>query len=235
MSDLLLNRSKEPVLHVSVAQEIKDMIVRDKMRPGDKLPTEMELMQMFSISRSTLRESMKVLKAENVITSRQGSGTFISQETGLGDDPLGLHFTDQSKLLHNLLETRMLIEPEIAALATQRATSEDIERLKRIVDNMYASNSNDSYTEEMDVRFHTAIAECTHNDVLIRVVPIINESIRRGHLETQDDEESFNRAKRSHLGIYQAIADRNYIEARFLAERHIWETQNDIRSKEDKT
>ena len=148
---------------------------------------------------------------------------------------MGLHFTNQDKLLYNLLETRMMIEPQIAELATHRATESDIQKLKTIVDAMYASDSNDSYTEEMDIRFHTAIAECTHNDVLTRVVPIINESIRRGHVETHDDTASFYRAKRSHLGIYRAIAERDYMEAKFLVERHIWETLNDIKSKEDKS
>ena len=68
-----------------------------------------------------------------------------------------------------------------------------------------------------------------------QTVPIINESIRRGHVETHDDTASFYRAKRSHLGIYRAIAERDYMEAKFLVERHIWETLNDIKSKEDKS
>ena len=168
---------QDSVLHMSVAQQLKAVIIKRKMQPGDKLPTEKELMKEFGISRSTLREAMKILKAENVI----------------------------------------------------------VQKLKTIVDAMYASDSNDSYTEEMDIRFHTAIAECTHNDVLTRVVPIINESIRRGHVETHDDTASFYRAKRSHLGIYRAIAERDYMEAKFLVERHIWETLNDIKSKEDKS
>lgn len=71
---------------------------------------------------------------------------------------------------------------------------------------------------------HTAVGECTHNDVLIRVVPIINDSIRRSHFETHDNLESFKRAKRSHTGIYRAIAEGNYMEAKFLAERHGLET-----------
>lgn len=230
-ASLLENSSS--VLHMSVAQRIKEMIISGKMRPGDKLPTEMSLIKEFSISRSTLREAMKILKAEHIIVSKQGSGTFISEETGIGEDPLGLHFADQGRLLYNLLETRILIEPQIAELAAHRANEKDIKNLKEIVDRMYESNSNDSYTEEMDVRFHTAIAECTHNEVLTRVVPIINESIRRGHIETYNDSDSFSRAKRSHLEIYHAIESRDYMKAKYLVERHIWETKNDIYSKEE--
>ena len=83
------------------------------------------------------------------------------------------------------------------------------------------------------MQFHTAVAECTHNDVLIRVVPIINDSIRRSHFETHDNIESFRRAKRSHIGIYKAIASGDYMEAKYLSERHIWETLDDIKKMEE--
>ena len=79
---------QDSVIHMSFAHQLKAVIIKRKMQPGDKLPTEKELMKEFGISRSTLREAMKILKAENVIVSRQGSGTFISQETGIGVDPL---------------------------------------------------------------------------------------------------------------------------------------------------
>ena len=176
---------------------------------------------------------MKFLRAENVVAIRQGSGTFVSAGTGIGEDPLGLHFTDQKNLLQNLFETRMLIEPQIASLAVQRATPQDIHNLERLVKQMDEIQINSTETAEMDVQFHTAVAECTHNDVLIRVVPIINDSIRRSHFETHDNIESFRRAKRSHIGIYKAIASGDYMEAKYLSERHIWETLDDIKKMEE--
>lgn len=224
---------KEDVLPIATAQKVKSMIIQREMKPGDRLPTELELVDQFGVSRSTLREAMKVLSAENVVVIRQGSGTFVSHGTGIGEDPLGLNFTNQNKLIKNLFETRMLIEPNIAALAAQRATPEDIRNLKSLVMEMDRAQVNSPGMAEMDVQFHTAVAECTHNDVLIRVVPIINESIRRSHVETHDDPESFKRAKRSHMGIYKAIAEGEYMNARFLAERHVWETLDDIKDLEE--
>lgn len=220
-------------LPATTAQKVKQMIIQRKMKPGDRLPTENELAHLFGVSRSTLREAMKFLRAENVVAIRQGSGTFVSAGTGIGEDPLGLHFTDQKNLLRNLFETRMLIEPQIAALAVQKATAQDIHKLERLVRQMDEIKVNSQETAEMDVGFHTAVAECTHNDVLIRVVPIINDSIRRSHFETHDNLESFKRAKRSHTGIYQAIASGNYMEAKYLSERHIWETLDDIIEMEE--
>jgi DNA-binding FadR family transcriptional regulator len=221
------------LLPMATAQKVKMMIIQREMKPGDRLPTEKELTELFGVSRSTLREAMKFLRAENVVVIRQGSGTFVSAGTGIGEDPLGLNFANQKNLLQNLFETRMLIEPQIAGLAAQKATSQDIRNLGYIVKEMDQIEVNSTVTAEMDIQFHTAVAECTHNDVLIRVVPIINDSIRRSFEETYDNTESFKRAKRSHTGIYEAIAAGNFMEAKFLAERHVWETLNDVRETEE--
>ena len=123
-------------LTMGTAQKVKSMIIQRGMKPGDRLPTEKELTELFGVSRSTLRESMKFLRAENVVVIRQGSGTFVSTGTGIGEDPLGLHFTNQEHLLANLFETRLLIEPQIAGLAVQRATPQDIRNLKQILAEM---------------------------------------------------------------------------------------------------
>ena len=71
MQDVIMN-PQDSVLHMSVAQQLKAVIIKRKMQPGDKLPTEKELMKEFGISRSTLREAMKILKEENVIVSLKG-------------------------------------------------------------------------------------------------------------------------------------------------------------------
>ena len=89
------------MLPMATAQKVKTMIIQKEMKPGDRLPTETELAARFGVSRSTLREAMKFLRAENVVVIRQGSGTFVSAGTGIGEDPLGLHFTNQEKLLEN--------------------------------------------------------------------------------------------------------------------------------------
>ena len=222
------------VLPMATAQKVKTMIIQRQMKPGDRLPTEKELADLFGVSRSTLREAMKFLRAENVVVIRQGSGTFVSAGTGIGEDPLGLHFTTQENLIENLFETRMLIEPQIAGLACHRATPQDIKNLERLVAEMERCEVNSKVTAELDAQFHTGVAECTHNEVLIRVVPIIIESIRRSHVETHDDLESFKRAKRSHMGICKAIAAGDFVEAKFQAERHVWETLNDVREMEER-
>lgn len=221
--------NKTELLPGKTAQNIKQMIIQQNMKPGDRLPSETELMDMFGVSRSTLREAMKFLGAENVIVIKRGNGTFVSNSTGVGEDPLGLNFTNQHYLIKNLLEARLLFEPQIAELAVQRATDKNIRCLAEIINKMKEVEVNDDLAAELDVQFHTAIAECTQNDVLIRIVPIINESIRQGHNETASVMGSYERAKICHVGIYEAIVNRNYMEAKYFSERHVWETLNDIK------
>ncbi len=220
--------------NLSAAGRIKRMIIDSGMRQGDRLPTERELMNTFKVSRSALREAMNTLKAENVIISKRGSGTFVSGRTGISDDPLGLNFANQDTLLRNLLETRMLIEPQVAALAAQRAHPEDVKKIWEITEEMKKSCADDSLAVELDIRFHTAVAECMYNEVLARVVPIINESIIRGRSATVDREGSLRRAVAMHYEIYDAIRTGDSLKARYLTECHIRETMNNLEKEEEK-
>ena len=89
-----------------VADKLREMIIQEEMKTGSKLPAEAELMARFGVSRSTVREAVKILKTENIVDIRQGQGTFLCAMPGLGDDPLGLRFADQEELIGKLLETR---------------------------------------------------------------------------------------------------------------------------------
>ncbi|MFQ9702286.1 MAG: FadR/GntR family transcriptional regulator [Enterocloster clostridioformis] len=184
------------VLPMATAQKVKTMIIQREMKPGDRLPTEKELADLLASAGLHFGEAMKFLRAENVVVIRQGSGTFVSAGTGDWGRPLGLHFTNQEKLIQNLFETRMLIEPQIAGLACQRATPQDVRNLQLLVTEMDRSEVNSPASAELDVQFHTAVAECTHNEVLIRVVPSSLSLSARSHVETHDEPESFKRAEK---------------------------------------
>lgn len=81
-------------------------------------------MERFGVSRSTVREAVKILQTEHIVDIRQGQGTFLCAMPGLAHDPLGLRFADQEELIAQLLETRLLIEPSVAALAARPQTGQ---------------------------------------------------------------------------------------------------------------
>ncbi|MCI1956061.1 MAG: FadR family transcriptional regulator [Oscillospiraceae bacterium] len=214
-------------LSEAAAKGLRQMIVSKGMKAGDRLPSESELGILFGVSRSTVREAVKLLTAENVVEIRRGKGTFVARQPGVGKDPLGLEFTNQTSLLTNLMETRMMIEPQIASAAAQRATKENMRKLAGIIRQIQEAGSNKANHTPYDVAFHTAVAECTQNDVLQRIMPIICESIQEGYLKTVNVPGSYERAIQSHIRIYEAIVHKDSQTAKTETEKHLKQTQED--------
>ena len=120
-----------------VAQKIKDYILEEKLKAGDKLPTETALAKEMGVARSTVREAIKRLESQNILTVRHGAGSFVTDQPGLADDPLGLDFIeDKERLAFDLLEVRNIIEPAIAALAAHHATPEQIAEMEQLYNQM---------------------------------------------------------------------------------------------------
>lgn len=210
-----------------IADKLREMIIQEEMKTGSKLPAEAELMVRFGVSRSTVREAVKILQTEHIVDIRQGQGTFLCAMPGLADDPLGLRFADQEELITQLLETRLLIEPNVAALAAQRRLDTHLAEMKSLLDKMdNAYLHGENYTP-YDAQFHSVIAGCTGNDVMKRLLPTIHESIRAGYQHTRRVEGSYQRASQCHLEMYRAIAERDSDRARLAAQRHMVQTMHD--------
>ena len=210
-----------------IADRLREMIIQEEMKTGMKLPAEGELMARFGVSRSTVREAVKILQTENIVDIRQGQGTFLCAMPGLKQDPLGLRFADQQELIAHLLEIRLLIEPGVAALAAQRRREEDLVQMKALLDRMdNAYLHGEDYTP-FDFEFHSVIAQCTRNDVVGRLLPTIHESIQAGYHHTQRVEGSYQRASQCHLEMYRAIAEHDSDRARLAAQRHMVQTMHD--------
>ena len=97
-----------------VSNLIIEMIQDNKYEPGSKLPNEMELSEMFNVSRTTIREAIKSLASNNIVEIVRGKGTFVAEKPGLVNDPLGVSFIRDKNLILSLFETRLLIEPKVA-------------------------------------------------------------------------------------------------------------------------
>jgi DNA-binding FadR family transcriptional regulator len=219
----------QPKLSEQTAAGLRKLIVKRQLKPGDRFFSENILAAMFNVGRSTIREAVKILAAENVVEIHHGKGTFICRRMGINSDPLGLYFANQNSLFSNLLETRLIVEPQMALLAAKRATNDDINRLERII------RAYDEPFEEregrfsvLDVEFHTTLADCTKNDVLHRFVPSICDAIWKGREETVDKTASHERAVASHRKIFEAVRDREPDTARAEMITHIRQTAQDI-------
>ena len=225
-----MSRLAQPKLSEQLALKIRELIVDKQLKPGDRLLSESTLINMYGIGRSTIREAIKLLVAENVVMVRHGKGTFICERTGINSDPLGLKYADQTRLLINLFETRLIVEPQIAQLAARRATKEDIKKLEQIIDSFNSLEAN-SWLDfpSLDIDFHTTLAGCTKNDVLFRFMPSICDAIWGGQQETQSNIPSHKKARECHKKIFQAIRGRKTEKAAIEMTTHINQTANDMR------
>lgn len=161
-----------------VADYILNYIIDNSLEVGAKIPNEFELGKMINVSRTTIREAIKILVSRQILEIRRGAGTFVSERQGITDDPLGLTFVkDKTKLALDLVSVRLMLEPEIAMMAADHATPEQIGEMKLQCDQIEELIKSGRDHMEADIRLHTMIASCSGNSVVEKLIPVINSSI----------------------------------------------------------
>lgn len=221
--------------HETRAQQAADAIlymIRNKgLQPGDKLPTESELMEQLGVGRNSLREALRLLMSRNVVTIRQGSGTFLSEKRGVADDPLGFSMMDnQEQLTRDLLQIRLILEPSIAELAAENATDADIRSLEEILIRMEDAIRNREDFHSLDAAFHSALAECTHNLVMQNLLPVITGGVTTFAQATSRE---YDLTIITHRRIYAAVRDHRPFAARQAMEYHL--LYNEARYLQDRS
>lgn len=150
-------------LYVKVARRIAELVSSGKIKPGEKLPSERDLAEMLKVSRPTIREAMIALEVSGIIDVRTGSGIYVAQVNkrgGLADEGVGPF---------EILEMRLLIEPDACALAAERITAAQLEEVKSIYAEMEKTDQTPDM-EDVDRRFHTAIARATENAAIASTI-----------------------------------------------------------------
>lgn len=161
-----------------VTEALIEYIKINKLRPGDRLPSEYELAEILGVGRSTVREGVRALVSRNVLEIRRGAGTFVSEKQGVADDPLGLMFyEDQFQMAKDLMEIRELIEPAIAAHAARRATPEQVQQILSLCQQVEDKIRTGEDHLPDDILLHTAIARSSGNQVVTTLIPIINRAV----------------------------------------------------------
>lgn len=194
-------KNGKSLTEMATEQIIRHILEHD-MKPGDRLPNEYELAQQLGVGRSTLREAIRRLVSRNVLEVRQGAGTFVSRKRGVPEDPLGLTFMGRDpRLALDLIDIRLMLEPNIAAQAARRAAPEQLRRLRACcaaAETLLAAGEDHSAA---DVEFHGQIAACSGNSVLQNLVPVIASSI---HVSIRTTDNSF---RQETIGHHRAIVD----------------------------
>ena len=156
-------------------KRLQKMIDDGKFNPGEKLPSERELVAQFSISRSVVREALRVLEAQGLVTIRQGKGVYV-QKPGLQTvlQPVLRLLKDGSITLQNLMQARYLLEPEIVKIASKMITEDQLNRLEQEYRDMIRYLDYPEKYLEADKTFHSLLVACTGNPVLVIMMwPVI--------------------------------------------------------------
>lgn len=165
-------------LSQQAADEIYQRIISENtFQPGDKLPNENELSEELGVSRTTLREAIRFLVARGILDVHRGKGTFIAKDAKTAND-FGFRNLDRIRIgLKDLYEMRLMFEPQVAALACRRATDQELERIFSLGEVVERIIRNGEDRTNADQAFHRAIVMASHNNFMIRLIPLINRAV----------------------------------------------------------
>jgi GntR family transcriptional repressor for pyruvate dehydrogenase complex len=217
---------KPKKVSTQIADQIRSSILSGEFTPGDKLPPERELAEMFGVSRPSVREALNVLASSGLVQSYQGGGTVVmSLVDTTGTNTLSELIRVQQDRALDVIEVRKCMESWTAWYAAERALPEDIRRLEEIITGMERNLNGLLPSEDLDANFHIVIARATHNIVwqhlmqsLFDAMKEFQQSVWRAVYITREDH---HQLYRHHRSIFEAIRLRDSEGARDAMMAHL--------------
>lgn len=213
-----------------IADDIMTLIAIEKrFGPGDKLPNENELSEKLNISRTTLREAIRILVTNGVLEIKRGRGTFVREDFDVSKTLQLLNQISEARIgARDLYEMRLIFEPEAAYYATIRATDTE---LKRILD--YGKQIEEKIIRgedrtEVEQKFHKSISKATHNAFIDKLMPVIYQAIDAGVVLSQANDRASQDTINDHRMIMEFMKARNPEGARSAMKIHILRAINDL-------
>ena len=223
-------------LSEQVAEMVETQIIAGEFRIGDRLPTENNLSSIYKVSRTVIREAMKVLKEKGWIEIRPGRGTIVIDNVARGvrsSFDVAVRMNPDSGSNH-LIEIRQMIEPEIAALAAVRASEEQIISMQQAITQMDRAAQEDPLNIDRfldaDFCFHIIIAESTGNPLVLLIINPVVKLMREQQAFVSQIMEGLLHSQVNHHLIMEAIIQRDPIQAREYMRRHIMQVREDIQN-----
>ena len=242
LKSAFLGESLKQGLHLRIAEYLGVQIMNGEYTPGAVFPTETALGTSFGVSRTAIREAIKVLASKGLVEVRRKTGTRVrpAQDwNSLDPDVISWKFSDESGIrgaIRDLTELRRIIEPACAHLAAQRASKDQISEIERALGDMEEATGKTDATVEADLRFHLAILDATHNSFMRPFGALIQAGLRASFRLTNADREAYSRSLAKHRTVYEAIQNGSAQQAEEAMHDVLRGSQRDIeRSLESKT
>jgi DNA-binding FadR family transcriptional regulator len=197
-------------LSVRIADQLTEMISQRRFQPGDKLPNELELSEELQVSRTTLREALRILTTRGLVEVRRGVGTFVTRSRSIHADFDVLKIQNTNVNAKDLYEMRLMFEPQAAYYACLRASEEELETIFRygeLDEEMILRR--DPLWDESEQKFHNSIASATHNQFITALLPIFNRAIHQGIILANQSPQAAEGTIHEHRLLMRYLRDRN--------------------------
>jgi GntR family transcriptional repressor for pyruvate dehydrogenase complex len=216
--------------HQVISQQIRNAIFDGTMRPGDKLPPERELSASFGASRIAIREALKGLEASGLVSIKHGSGVFVTNVSSKTmSDSLYSILRMQNTSISELTEARLIMEPNIARIASERGTEADFQRLEANIGETRLLLSENRSSTPKNIEFHSILAEMTHNTVINLTMKSLFEVLHAMFVDASRNPRRrmsiSNRSLNQHRKILRALRERDPEKVYRLMLDHIVEIQ----------
>ncbi len=206
----LLKEVKKEKIFEDIVRQIRRLINKGRLKVGDKLPPERDLAQAFKVSRASVREAIRVLESAGLVKTYVGDGTYV--ETGSVENlvkPLATVVVGGRETLMDIFSVRKMFEPELAYLAAESATADEISELKRILGHQRKKMGNPGLVTEIDYSFHLFLAKMAKSQVFLKLYNTLAELINQTREEFLQEGDRPQKSVDGHAEILSAIEKGN--------------------------
>lgn len=217
-----IKRVQKISISEEIAKQIMDLISKGELKPGDHLPSERELCKEFGASRSSLREALRCLSIVGVLNARVGEGTSVAED---GEKFLRKiiewRLITERHDIENLLEVRTALEGVSAANTARQATSEQIEKLRKILNKMQGAVKDEKTFAALDLEFHVALAEASGNSLVSGLIELVRGQLVKALHKVLVVPHALPLTHKEHTAIFTAIERNDPDGARKAMQAHL--------------
>jgi GntR family transcriptional regulator, transcriptional repressor for pyruvate dehydrogenase complex len=220
---------KRTKVYAEVASQISRLIEAGRFKPGDRLPPERDLAEMFGVSRTSVRDAIRVLEMRGLVEPRHGEGTIVKHvPIDAIVSPLADVLVSSKNLTADLFDMRKMLEPPIARAAAFRATDDDVRALEQIVDHQARRVAAGQVAIEDDTAFHYRIATAAKNQVVLRTMDVLMDLLSDSRVRSLQAPGRAEKSLEGHRRILDAIRRRDPEAAAVRMRRHIEEIEGTL-------
>ncbi|HYS80574.1 MAG TPA: FadR/GntR family transcriptional regulator [Anaeromyxobacteraceae bacterium] len=213
-------------LFEDLARQIQKLIVDGVLKPGDRLPPERQLAELFGVSRNSVRDAIRVLELTGMVIARQGEGNVVADvSTDTLVAPIAMLLLRKRTLVAELLDVRKMLEPALAARAAVHASTDQIARLESILQRQHDKAARGQPAVEEDSEFHYTIALAAKNSVVLKLLDVLMDLLRETRARSLQVDGRRERSLAGHRRVLEAIKRRDPAAAERAVRQHLEEIE----------